>query len=157
MSQGFIACDGGWGTHDELYEMLTLVQTGKTPMMPIIVLSENFGLLKAQIEQMATMKHISKQDLLLIDYVKKPTEAINIVNHFYKNIDRIVYPRGGKAIKLFIKKPLTSRAKGMVKQIAEDKNSPYDSISFGTKVIRLCGKPHKSFGFLRMVVNAINQ
>ncbi|GAB4295663.1 MAG: hypothetical protein Kow0090_10650 [Myxococcota bacterium] len=156
LSKGFIACDGGWGTRDELYEVLTLVQTGKSPLMPIVVLSNDYSRLKAEIEYMAEKRYISGDDLMLIDYVHTPQDAVAVIDGFYKRVDRIVYPRGGNTVKIYVKTPLSKRIKRTVEEIVADKDSPYAEVNFGTKVVKLSGKPHKTFGYLKRVVTVLN-
>lgn len=157
LSHGFIACDGGWGTLDELFEILTLVQTGKAPMMPLIILSDDYSRLKNEIDFLAKKGYISNDDLLLVDYAKKPEEATKIINNFYRRVNKIIYPRGGRTIKIYVKGSVAKRKMKTIEKMVENENSPYDNVSFGSKVIKLTGEPHKTYGYLRRVVNVLNE
>lgn len=86
-AQAFIALPGGFGTLDELFEVLTLVQTGKiTPVPVILVGSEFWGGLKEWIKTTMLEKegNISPKDLDLIPIVDTSEEIIQIINEFYE-------------------------------------------------------------------------
>lgn len=85
-SQGFIVMPGGFGTLDELFEALTLIQTKKIGRFPIVLVDSNFwgGILdwikKVLLEENAT---ISEEDLDLFRVVDTADEAIDHLNKFY--------------------------------------------------------------------------
>ena len=85
-SQGFIVFPGGFGTFDELFEALTLIQTGKIGRFPIILVGSSYwsGLVK-WIEEVMLMeeKNISQEDLNLYHIVDSADEACDIINKFY--------------------------------------------------------------------------
>jgi uncharacterized protein (TIGR00730 family) len=78
-SLGFIYMPGGFGTLDEFFEVLTLVQTGRIPQFPLILYGSDYwsGLLKWAKTQMRE-KHnfISPGDMDLVTIVDKPQEAV---------------------------------------------------------------------------------
>lgn len=86
-SQGFVVMPGGFGTLDELFEAITLIQTNKIEKFPIILVGSEFwsGLLDwvkvALLEQFST---ISEKDLDLIHVVDSSDEVITILDSFYK-------------------------------------------------------------------------
>ena len=86
-SQGFVVMPGGFGTLDELFEAITLIQTNKIEKFPIILVGSEFwnGILdwvKATLlEQFHT---ISEKDLDLIHVVDSSDEVIDILDSFYK-------------------------------------------------------------------------
>ncbi len=86
-AQGFVVLPGGFGTLDELFEAITLIQTKKIGKFPIILMSHEYwdGLL-VWIKQVMLAKeaNISKKDLDLIQVVDTPTEAVAEINKFYK-------------------------------------------------------------------------
>lgn len=86
-SQGFIVMPGGFGTLDELFEALTLIQTGKIGSFPIILVGSKFwnGLLD-WIKEILLEKYsnISPEDLDLISVVDDEFEVITVINNFYK-------------------------------------------------------------------------
>lgn len=85
-SQGFIVMPGGFGTLDELFEALTLIQTGKIGRFPIILYGKDYweGLLewmkKSLVDQYET---ISPEDLQLFRVVNTPDEAVEHIERFY--------------------------------------------------------------------------
>lgn len=85
-AQAFIVLPGGMGTMDELFEVLTLVQTKKIQPIPIILVGSDFwGGLKTWIEgTMLREGKISDSDLDLMPIVDEPEEAIKIIKEFYE-------------------------------------------------------------------------
>ncbi len=85
-AQGFIVLPGGFGTLDELFEAITLVQTGKTGRFPIILVGKEFwsGLLE-WIKKVVEEKHhnISPGDMDLMVLVDTADEAVEEINKFY--------------------------------------------------------------------------
>ncbi len=85
-SQGFIAMPGGFGTMDELFEAITLIQTNKVAHFPIVLVGKKYwdGLLKWVTETMLyTESTISEKDLELFKIVDTSDEAVAIINEFY--------------------------------------------------------------------------
>lgn len=86
-AQGFIVLPGGFGTLDELFEAITLIQTKKIGRFPIILVGSEFwsGMMdwvKATLlEEHAT---ISAEDLDLFCIVDTAEEAVNEIDKFYK-------------------------------------------------------------------------
>ena len=85
-SQGIVVMPGGFGTLDELFEAITLIQTHKIEKFPVILVGSSFwiGLLdwiKATL--LARFKTISAKDLELIHVVDTTDEVIEILNNFY--------------------------------------------------------------------------
>ena len=86
-AQGFVVLPGGFGTLDEMFEALTLIQTHKSGNFPVILVGKKFwdGLLK-WIKEMLLEKegNISPEDMDLIKIVDSPNEAVEHINDFYK-------------------------------------------------------------------------
>ncbi|MDP7243761.1 MAG: TIGR00730 family Rossman fold protein [Flavobacteriales bacterium] len=85
-AQGFIVLPGGVGTLDELFEAITLIQTGKIGKFPIVLVGETYweGLIGWIKETMLSKeKNISQKDLHLINIVNSPKEAVVIIDEFY--------------------------------------------------------------------------
>jgi len=85
-AQGFIALPGGFGTLDELFEVLTLIQTQKIPSIPIILMGSDYwkGLIDWIKESMLGKENnISAEDMDFIQIVDKPEEAVAIIDKFY--------------------------------------------------------------------------
>ena len=86
-SQAFIALPGGLGTMDELFEVLTLTQTGKINHVPIILVGKEFWTpLKDWIRSTMLEKnnYVSPKDMDLMPIVDDPEEIVSIMNEFYE-------------------------------------------------------------------------
>jgi uncharacterized protein (TIGR00730 family) len=85
-AQGFIVLPGGFGTFDELFEAITLIQTRKIGKFPIILVGKKYwgGLLKWINEEMMEEEHnISPEDLNIFTLVDTSDEAIDYIVEFY--------------------------------------------------------------------------
>ena len=84
-AQAFIVMPGGFGTLDELFEVLTLIQTGKITKVPVILMGSEFwqGLLDWIKETMLGVGNISPGDLDLLPLTDDPEEAVQWVEDFY--------------------------------------------------------------------------
>ena len=85
-AQAFIVMPGGFGTLDELFEVLTLIQTKKITPVPIVLMGSDFWTgMKDWIEKIMKeeFKTISPHDMDLIPIVDTPEEAFNIIRDFY--------------------------------------------------------------------------
>jgi uncharacterized protein (TIGR00730 family) len=78
---GFVIFPGGLGTIDELYEALTLIQTGKIERFPVVVMGSEYwaDLLKWMKEKMLGEGMISPEDLDLLTVTDDPEEAVKII------------------------------------------------------------------------------
>ena len=85
-SQGFIVMPGGFGTLDELFEAMTLIQTKKIGKFPIVLVGKAFwsGLLDWVKNTLLAEKNISESDLDLIAVVDSAEEVIEVIDTFYK-------------------------------------------------------------------------
>lgn len=87
-SQGFIVFPGGFGTFDELFEAITLIQTKKIAKFPIVLLDKAYWskLFEWIKEVMLEKEHnISEKDLELYHIVDTPEEAVKIIKEFYRD------------------------------------------------------------------------
>jgi uncharacterized protein (TIGR00730 family) len=85
-SQGFVALPGGFGTLDELFEALTLVQTTKIANFPVILVGSEYwtGLLDwIKNTMLEKERNINGDDLFLFSVVDSADEVIHIINEFY--------------------------------------------------------------------------
>ena len=85
-SQGFVVMPGGFGTLDELFEALTLIQTNKIGAFPIILVGTDFwsGILEwIKTTLLAKFETISKEDLDLFSVVDTEEEVLVVINNFY--------------------------------------------------------------------------
>jgi len=87
-SQGFVVMPGGFGTLDELFEAMTLIQTHKIDRFPIILVGVSFwsGLMEwVKTKLLETHQNISPKDLDLINLVDTEDEVLDILDSFYEN------------------------------------------------------------------------
>ena len=86
-SQGFVVMPGGFGTLDELFEAITLIQTKKIGKFPIILVGTEFwsGLLDwIKTVMIDKMKNASPEDMNLIKIVDTEEEVVEALDTFYK-------------------------------------------------------------------------
>ena len=89
-SQGFVVMPGGFGTLDELFEAITLIQTGKIDKFPIILVGKDYwsGLMDwIKSTLVEEFKTVSAKDLDLIDLVDTEDEVVDILDKFYNEYD----------------------------------------------------------------------
>lgn len=85
-SQGFIVLPGGFGTLDELFEALTLIQTKKIGRFPIVMVGRSYwsGLIDwIKGTMLEGERNINPEDLKLFSLVDTPDEAVRVIDEFY--------------------------------------------------------------------------
>ena len=85
-SQGFIVMPGGFGTLDELFEAITLIQTKKIGRFPIVLVGKDYwgGLIDwIKGTMLSKENNINEQDLDLFKVVEDATEAVDAIDEFY--------------------------------------------------------------------------
>jgi uncharacterized protein (TIGR00730 family) len=84
-AEGFVLVDGGFGTLDELFEALTLIQTGKVLNFPVVLVGREYwsGLLEWIEERPLAEGMISPEDEELLFVTDDPAEAVRIVVECY--------------------------------------------------------------------------
>jgi uncharacterized protein (TIGR00730 family) len=93
-SYAFVILPGGFGTMDELFETLTLVQTKKVEGFPIVVMgSEYYEPLREFIDFMAEKGTISKEDLDLLLFTDSPQEAMKHIRKYITGNYKVVKRR----------------------------------------------------------------
>ncbi len=86
-AQAFVVMPGGFGTLDELFEALTLIQTRKIQKFPVILFDSSYwqGLLNwIKSELLEKYQYISPEDLNIIHVTDSVNEVIEIINRFYE-------------------------------------------------------------------------
>lgn len=94
-AQAFVVMPGGFGTLDELFEVLTLIQTKKISAVPVILVGSDFwsGMKEWIINTMLEDHgNISAKDLDLIPIVDTPDEVIKIIGEFYAKEENTIRP-----------------------------------------------------------------
>ena len=83
-AKALVAFPGGFGTLDELFEVITLVQTGKAKAVPIVLFGSDYWKKLINFEVLIEEGAISPSDLALIEYVDEPQAAWDAIKRFYK-------------------------------------------------------------------------
>lgn len=173
-SDATVLCPGGFGTHDEGYETMTLVQTGKTSPRPIICLdpagSRYWSSWKKWImDHLGKKGMIDPDDLKLIDFTHSAQEAARIVTDFYRNYHSIRYIRDLLVMRIRRTIPgkkldqLNVRYKSILKHgqiqqhdnpFEEETNEPHDTQA----LVRLSFYfNRRHFARLKMLIEEINE
>jgi len=82
-AKALAAFPGGFGTLDELFEVITLVQTGKARPVPIVLFGSDYWKRLINFDVLIEAGAISPQDLELFAYVDTPQDAWNVIRSFY--------------------------------------------------------------------------
>lgn len=172
-SDATVLFPGGFGTHDEGFESMTLVQTGKTPPRPIVCVdppkSTYWKAWKHYLDhELARKKFIDKDDLGLVYFTHNADEAVQYITHFYHNFHTSRYIDDRLIIR--IKRPLRTAhlnainrsfksilKKGKVEQIfkpfPEEENEPH---TFDlTRLALYFNRRH--FAKLMQLIDAVNE
>jgi hypothetical protein len=104
-SDAIVLFPGGFGTMDEGYEAITLMQTGKSQLMPLVLVDKPGGAYwktwdKNVREHLLRNKLISSDDLNLYQITDNADEAVKIISRFYRNFDSTRFVRDRFVIRL---------------------------------------------------------
>jgi len=85
-AHGFVVMPGGFGTFDEFFEAMTLVQTKKTKAFPIVLMGSDYwrGLVDWIKTTVVQEKMIAPEDVDMFHVTDDPVEAATIIENFYK-------------------------------------------------------------------------
>lgn len=155
LSSAFVACEGGWGTRDELFEILTLVQTGKSSLLPVIYISKDAKHLTDDLKYCLRKKYISPEDMNLIDVVKTHQQAAKIIDTFYKNIKSIQYFKFSE-IEIMLSRSFHKKSIELLDKKLKPFSKFYKKISISSKKVFIKGFDAPSYGILRKIVDKIN-
>jgi hypothetical protein len=180
-TDAFVLFPGGFGTQDEGFECLTLMQTGKAKITPLILLDTAEGRYWETWEffiknDLLRMKLISASDFHLFKILHSCEEAIEHIQHFYKVFDSYRWVREKMVIR--IKTPLTPASiahlnekfhdtlvsgsieqMGILPEEAEQRPWSVGAMFRGQKddLTRIVLTPKKTFcGTLRLLIDTIN-
>lgn len=168
-TEAVVLCPGGFGTWDEAMEVLTLIQTGKTPLIPVILLeTPDSTYWKDAIEyfekHLRDQQYILPSDMGLMKLLHTPEEATQEIIQFYTNYNSSRWFRETFAIRMNY--PLTEQALTYINQNYRDISNndfvqqAYDESLKETEfqhltylLFQFTGKQH---GRLRELVDYIN-
>ena len=85
-SSAFVIMPGGFGTMDELFEALTLIQTEKSPYFPVILMGKDYwkGLIRWLEDKAITAGDLDKKDLNLFTVTDSPAAMVRIIKKWYR-------------------------------------------------------------------------
>jgi len=88
-SQGYVVMPGGFGTLDEMFEAITLIQTHKLVKFPIVMIGKDYwgGLIDWINEKMLKDALISLEDMDIFSVVDKIEDAVEVIDNFYKKYE----------------------------------------------------------------------
>lgn len=171
-TDAFVLLPGGFGTHDEGCEILTLMQTGKMRLVPIIMLDRQNGHYwetwrRFVVNDLLGHGLISQTDFHLFHITHDPDEAVNIITGFYKNFRSYRWVRERMVIR--IQNRLTPPA-------LEDLNRRFASILITDRIVQTTTLPEErdehqftdlprivltpdkhDFGSIRLFLDALNE
>ena len=172
-SDATVLCPGGFGTHDEGFESLTLVQTGKAAPRPIVCLDppgskywsswKNF-----LVKQLGGRGMIDPDDMGLLYFTHDPHDAVRKITHFYRNYhssryiqDRLIFrlkrPLSHARLEKVNKNFKSILKKGKIQQytaaFAEEENEPH---TFGLVRLALYFN-RRHFAKLMQLIDEVNE
>ena len=86
-SEVYVYFPGGFGTLDELFEALTLIQTDRMNRVPFLLFGEEFWRRIINWEALSDAGTISAEDLDLFRFVETAQEAMEIIEDWYRDDD----------------------------------------------------------------------
>ena len=86
-SKAFIALPGGFGTLDEFFELITLIQTKKIKKFPVVLIGKDYwsGLFSWMKNTVLAQNNVSPGDLKIFKIIDNPRNAVKYIIDFYKN------------------------------------------------------------------------
>ncbi|WP_437883217.1 LOG family protein [Pseudomonas sp. LRF_L74] len=104
-ADALVLCPGGFGTLDEALEVMTLVQTGKSPLVPIVLLDEPGShywehWIDYIREQLLERRYILAEDLQLVRLVHSADDAVQEIMRFYRNFHSTRWLKGQFLIRM---------------------------------------------------------
>lgn len=162
---------GGFGTMDEGYEALTLMQTGKSQLMPLVLIDRPGGTFwrtwdKHVREHLLRDQLISPDDLNLYQITDDTDQAVKIITRFYRNFDssrfvkdlfiiRLKHPPSATALEALnedfadlVVGPKIQRTDPTPEEIADDDRIELPRIAFGFN--------RRDYGRLRQLIDVLN-
>jgi hypothetical protein len=118
-ADGFAVFPGGFGTHDETFEVLTLLQTGKTPPRPLLLVERpGDGYWRAWDRFVRThmlgQGYISPEDLSFYRIVPSAADAVAAIRHYYSTFHSVRQVRERLVVRL--ERPLSESAIGLLNE-----------------------------------------
>ena len=167
-SDAVVACPGGFGTQDELFEALTLIQTGKANMIPVVLIAGEGSTYwtnweKHIVDDLLGSETISPEDTSLYYVASSPEDSVAHILQFYKNYHSSRYVRNDYVIRLnnrIAESGIEKLNESFSDIIREGKIYQSDPLSCEEDHLHLSRLivPHtrRSFGRLRQLIDMVN-
>ncbi len=159
---------GGFGTQDELFEALTLVQTGKSNILPVVLCAgegnDYWSNWAAHVsEDLLRREMISEEDLSFFHVAKSPADAADHIAQFYRVYHSSRYVRSDFVIRMNFSindasvQALNSQFDDIIREGCIQQTGPLPGESDHLELPRLV-VPHtrRSYGRLRQLIDALN-
>ncbi len=169
-TDALVACPGGFGTMDEIYESITLMQTGKAALFPIILMDapgEDYWSSWLEFNRKTILADglVSPEDMNLFYHCQSATEAFQRIEHYYSRFHSYYFDKGKLIIRI---------NKGLSDESITKLSANYDDIlpagdlqllscDPAEKEHLLCEMPrlvatfkHGNYARLRMLIDDIN-
>ncbi len=168
-SNAVAAFPGGFGTMDELYEVLTLMQTGKANIMPVVLLEGKGGQFwenwqRFLIHQFLEKGWIGEEDQYLYYIASSPQDGVDHIHQFYRKFHSYRYVKDDLVIRL--KAPidaqyletLNKKYVNLIQSGSIRISSPLPEETDNLNLFRLVFHHTRlNFGFLRAMIDDINR
>lgn len=167
-SDALAAFPGGFGTMDELFEVLTLLQTGKANIMPVVLVEGKSGTYWQHwqdyvLKQLLENGWISPEDQHLYYIAKSPQDAVQHIIKFYKRYHSSRYVRDILVVRLTEELTqqqigfLNLKYKGLVASGTMELSDPFPEETDHLELPRLAfHHTHRDFGLVRALIDDIN-
>ena len=85
-ASAFVVVPGGYGTMDEFFEAITLIQTQRIEPFPVILIGKEYwtGILDWMKDRMLKARLVSKKDFTLFKVTDSPDDVVRLIKNFYK-------------------------------------------------------------------------
>ena len=169
-SDAFVLLPGGFGTLDEAFELLTLMQTGKTAIRPVVLLDPPGGhywshWLEFVREHLIDAALASKEDLAFFESADSVDGAVGIIERFYGNYDSARYV--GERLVLRMKRGPSREALSRLNAEFADvvRSGRIEAVHAApaevkdgdaVEMARVAFRPVHNFGRIRQLIDAIN-
>jgi len=170
-SDAFVLLPGGFGTLDEAFELLTLMQTGKTQIRPIVLLAPResgywLEWLTFVRDHLVARNLASPEDLALFEPASSAADAVRAIARFYRNYDSARYVGERLVLRMYrvpdddalaaINRDFGDLvARGRIERITVTKEERADEDCVYCE--RLAFYPRHNFGRLRQLIDRLNE
>ncbi len=169
-SDAFVLCPGGFGTLDEAFELLTLMQTGKTAIRPVVLLDPPRGRYWSEWldfvrDHLIGARLASPEDLAFFEAADNVEHAASVIERFYSNYDSARYV-GERLVVRMKRAPSPGQLAWLNTEFADIVKSgeiePVNASPAEVKdgdvpdLARIAWLPRHNFGRIRQMIDAIN-